>query len=290
QHSRRADRPFLAINCAALPETLLESELFGHERGAFTGADRQRVGKFEQANGGTLFLDEIGDMAPAAQAKLLRVLQEQRFDRVGGNSPVATDVRVIAATNHDLETMVAAGRFRRDLLYRLNGFVIALPPLRDRREDLPLLVEHLLRQAGRRLGKTLRSVAPDAQRVLDQHGWPGNVRELQNVIRFASIKAAGDVLTRDCLPAALTGEGGPGPPGQRPADPADVRQFVRNLLAAGSVDIYRRVLAEVDRVVVGEVLQHVAGNQVHASELLGISRNTLRAKIQVLERQPPSSG
>ncbi|OWK40499.1 sigma-54-dependent transcriptional regulator [Fimbriiglobus ruber] len=287
QHSGRADKPFLAINCAAIPETLLESELFGHERGAFTGADRQRVGKFEQANGGTLFLDEIGDMTPAAQAKFLRVLQKQQFDRIGGNVAVATDVRVIAATNQDLDGMVATGRFRRDLLYRLNGFVITLPPLRDRREDIPLLAEHVLRQCGRRLGKTLRAVAPDALDLLERHPWPGNIRELQNVIRFAAMKAVGDVVTPDCLPAACRGEGGPGAPGLRPDDLSHVRQLVRDLLATGSADIYRKILAEVDRVVVGEVLQHVGGNQVHASELLGISRNTLRSKIQSFDS--PSS-
>ncbi len=281
QHSRRADRPFLAINCAAIPEGLLESELFGHEKGAFTGADRQRVGKFEQADGGTIFLDEVGDMAPAAQAKLLRVLQEQRFDRVGGNEAVRTNVRVIAATNQDLEAQAAAGRFRRDLLYRLNGFVVTLPPLRDRREDIPLLTDHFLRHAAARLGKPLRAVAPDAAAVLERHPWPGNVRELENVVRFAAIHAAGDELTVESLPATL--RRGVAPPAPPAADgPLDVRRLVRDLIEGGSLDIYRRVLAEVDRVVVGEVVRHVNGNQVHASEMLGISRTTLRSKLQLM--------
>ena len=279
QHSKRAEGPFLAINCAAIPEALLESELFGHEKGAFTGADRQRVGKFEQADGGTLFLDEVGDMSLAAQAKLLRVLQERRFDRVGGSRDVATDVRVIAATNQDLDAMAAAGRFRRDLLYRLNGFVLTLPPLRERAGDIALLAGHFLRRAADRLGKPLGGVSAAALALLERYPWPGNVRELQNVIGFAAIHATGDELTPESLPAGLRG-------GVAPAAPAtaeglaDVRRLVRDLIGAGSMDIYRRVLAEVDRAVLTDVLAHVNGNQVHASELLGISRTTLRAKLQ----------
>jgi DNA-binding NtrC family response regulator len=275
QHSDRADKPFLAINCAAIPEALLESELFGHEKGAFTGADRERVGKFEQADGGTLFLDEVGDMSPATQAKVLRLLQEQKFERVGGRDTIATDVRVVAATNRDLAALVAAGTFRGDLLYRLNGFVIHLPPLRERAEDLPLLVDHFVKAANRKLGTRVRSVAPEALAALARHPWPGNVRELQNVVRYGVIQAAGEVLTLDCLPAAVRGV---------PAPPADDRGFdvtarVRRLLEEGGGDIYRRVLAEVDQVVLGEVLRHVGDNQVHASQLLGISRTTLRAKL-----------
>jgi two-component system nitrogen regulation response regulator GlnG len=279
QHSARAAGPFLAINCAAIPEALLESELFGHEKGAFTGADRQRVGKFEQADGGTLFLDEVGDMTPATQAKVLRLLQEQRFERVGGRDTIATDVRVIAATNRDLGAMAAAGAFRHDLLYRLNGFVVHLPPLRDRDGDLPLLVDHFVRAANAKLGTRVRAVAPDALEVLARHPWPGNVRELQNVVRYAVIRAAGEVVTPDDLPAAVRGRPAPAPaPG--PADRLEVVGLARRLLEAGEADVYRRVLAEVDRAVLGEVLRHVGGNQVQASELLGISRTTLRAKLQ----------
>jgi two-component system nitrogen regulation response regulator GlnG len=283
QHSKRAENPFLAINCAAIPESLLESELFGHERGAFTGADRQRIGKFEQANGGTVFLDEIGDMAQAAQAKLLRVLQEQKFDRVGGNEPVATDVRVIAATNQNLEGLVAAGKFRQDLLYRLNGFIIRLPSLRERKEDIPLLAEYFVSIANRRLEKNVRALDPAALAALQAYPWPGNVRELQNVIRYAVVQAVGDVLTLDSLPASVREGLPPKPASKQPSSTGpDVTALVEDLLRAGETDIYRRVTQAVDRAVLSAVLQHVRGNQVQASELLGISRTTLRAKLQSL--------
>jgi two-component system nitrogen regulation response regulator GlnG len=277
QHSRRADQPFLAINCAAIPETLLESELFGHEKGAFTGADRQRIGKFEQADGGTLFLDEIGDMTPATQAKVLRVLQDQRFERVGGRESVAADVRLIAATNQKLDAMVAEGRFREDLLYRLNGVTVTLPALRERSDDVPELVNHFLRLANEQLGKQVRSVTPEALHALAAYRWPGNVRELQNAVRYAVIRATADVLTPDCLPTTVLGlDVGPAP---RASRLADVRELVRFLLGAGAADAYRLVLQEVDRVVLDETLRHAHGNQVQASQLLGISRTTLRAKL-----------
>jgi nitrogen regulation protein NR(I) len=277
QHSKRAAGPFLAINCAAIPDNLLESELFGHERGAFTGADRQRVGKFEQAHNGTLFLDEIGDMAPATQAKVLRVLQDQQFERVGGHEPVTADVRLIAATNQNLDDMVAAGRFREDLLYRLNGVTIFLPPLRDRLDDVPRLVTHFLRLANEKLGKQVATVTPEAMGALARHAWPGNVRELQNAVRYAVIRAVSEVLTPDCLPATVLGHG-PAPAAGTSRLP-DVRDLARSLLTSGSNDVYRQVIHEVDRVVLDEALQTVNGNQVHASELLGISRTTLRSKL-----------
>jgi two-component system nitrogen regulation response regulator GlnG len=282
-HSARAAATFLTINCAAIPEQLLESELFGHERGAFTGAERRRIGKFEQADQGTLFLDEIGDMSPATQAKVLRVLQEQRFERLGGNETIATDVRVIAATNKDLEGEVAAGRFRRDLLYRLNGFTIFLPPLRERRDDLPLLIEHFIRLFGRSLQRNIRSVTPEAQRCLEEYDWPGNVRELQSVLKYAIIRSAGEVLTLDYLPENLRSAPSPTPP--TPAADAgtlDVGLLTGSLLRAGETDIYRRVCLAVDRVMIETVLRHAKGNQVQASELLGISRTTLRAKMRAL--------
>ena len=283
QHSKRADKSFLAINCAAIPEALLESELFGHERGAFTGADRQRIGKFEQANGGTLFLDEVGDMSPATQAKVLRLLQEQRFERVGGRESISADVRVVAATNRDLDKMSADGTFRQDLLYRLNGFVIHLPPLRERADDLPLLVDHFVKAANLKLGTHVRAVSPETYTLLGGHGWPGNIRELQNVIRYAVIKTAGEVLTPDALPPAVSGPTGHRSP---PTTGFDVIGYVRRLLDEGGGDIYRRVVGEVDRAILGEVMRHVSGNQVHASELLGISRTTLRSKL--LTGSPPS--
>jgi two-component system nitrogen regulation response regulator GlnG len=286
QHSRRADQPFLAMNCAAIPEQLLESELFGHEKGAFTGADRQRIGKFEQADGGTLFLDEIGDMAPNTQAKVLRVLQDQTFERVGGREPVTTNVRLIAATNQPLDDLVTAGRFRQDLLYRLNGVTIHLPPLRERAGDLPLLVEHFVRQAGERLGKPVSVVAPEAMDALLAHPWPGNVRELQNAVRYAVIQSTSDVLSPDCLPSTVTGMAAPPPAAGRLAD---VRGLVQAMLRAGADDLYRQVIHEVDRVVLEEVLGHVRGNQVQASALLGLSRTTLRAKLAD-RAQPPADG
>ena len=204
----RAAAPFLAINCAALPETLLESELFGHEKGAFTGADRQRIGKFEQCSGGTLFLDEVGDMSPLTQSKVLRLLQEQQFERLGGNETIHADVRVLAATNQDLKALMEQGRFRKDLYYRLNVFTIWLPPLRDRGDDLTLLVQHYLRRFSRELGKDMQTVAPEALALLQGHAWPGNVRELQSVLKQAMLQATGAVLLPDFLPAGLRDEPG----------------------------------------------------------------------------------
>jgi len=280
QHSRRAEKPFLAINCAAIPEGILESELFGHEKGAFTGADRRRVGKFEQADQGTLFLDEIGDMALGTQPKLLRLLQEQKFERLGGDETVRTDVRVLAATNQNLEDKAVAGRFREDLLYRLKVFTIRVPPLRERRDDLPRFVAHFLKVLCRRLGKRVTSIAPDALRLLEEYAWPGNVRELQSAIRHAYVQSAGEVITADCLPEHLRGDA----PARSPkpeSDPqlVELTELVSALLRGGEPDIYDKVAAVVDRVVLEAVLRHVKGSQAQASKLLGISRTTLRSKL-----------
>ncbi len=301
QHSLRAEGPFLAINCAAIPEGLLESELFGHEKGAFTGADRRRIGKFEQANRGTLFLDEIGDMTLATQPKLLRLLQEQQFERVGGEEPIRTDVRVLAATNQDLDDLVAAGRFRGDLLYRLKVYTITIPPLRERRDDLPQLISYFLTLLSRQFGKRVSTVADDAMRILLSYPWPGNVRELQSAIRFAHIQSAGEVITRDSLPDHLQGDGSAvrsEPSGLRhvAADgdsrELDVAALVADMLQANQCDIYDKVCAAVDRTVFETVLRHVKGNQLRASEILGISRTTLRGKLRSLglaiEKQPLS--
>src|SRR6201997_236184 len=201
QHGPRAKGPFLALNCAAIPETLLESELFGHEQGAFTGAERRRIGRFDQANGGTLLLDEIGDMPLALQAKMLRLLQDQSCERVGGNETVRTDVRLIAATHHDLKADAAHGTFRPDLYYRPSVFPIHMPPLRERGDDLPLLVRHFLRRFSRELGREVQEVAPDALERLRGYSWPGNIRELQSVLKQALLRANGSVL----LPAFLPG-------------------------------------------------------------------------------------
>ncbi|HEX4341909.1 MAG TPA: sigma-54 dependent transcriptional regulator, partial [Verrucomicrobiae bacterium] len=190
-HSNRSDKPFLAVNCAAIPEQLLESELFGHERGAFTGAALQRIGKFEQCNGGTIFLDEIGDMTPATQTKILRVLQSGTFERVGGNTPLKVDVRVIAATNKPLEQAVAARQFREDLFYRLNVVRIHIPPLRERRDDIPLLVNYFIKKIAHDHEHAPKSIASGVIRALEKYHWPGNVRELENVIRRAHVMAKG---------------------------------------------------------------------------------------------------
>ena len=228
QHGPRAKAPFLALNCAAIPENLLESELFGHEKGAFTGADRRRIGKFEQCNGGTIFLDEIGDMPLALQAKVLRLLQEQAFERVGGNETIRTDVRLIAATHRDLKAWSAEGKFRPDLYYRLSVFTIHLPPLRERGDDLPLLVQHYLRRFSRELGREVREIAPEALERLRSYSWPGNIRELQSVLKQALLRASGTVLLPAFLPEPLGGSG-EAPPMSREHAP-DVEAFIRERL------------------------------------------------------------
>jgi len=290
QHSRRSQAPFLAINCAAIPEPLLESELFGHERGAFTGADRRRIGKFEQADRGTLFLDEVGDMSPATQAKLLRLLQEGKFERVGGNATISTSIRIIAATNQDLESLVAAGQFRQDLFYRLNVLTIHIPPLRDRLDDLPVLINYFIGRMNADLDRRVQSVSPEAMLLLKEHNWPGNVRELQSAVQYALVHASGDMLSAECLPRHLR-EAGAAPAAERAV--CDVARIVRDLLKQGSGNIYYRVQSAMDRVVLETVLEHVKGNQVEAADLLGISRNTLRSKLRglglIVEKQVSES-
>jgi two-component system response regulator AtoC len=281
QHSRRSAEPFLAINCAAIPESLLESELFGHEKGAFTGADRRRIGKFEQTNGGTVFLDEVGDMAPLTQAKMLRLLQEQQFERLGGNETVTTDIRVLAATNQDLEALVAQGRFRQDLYYRLSVFTIRLPPLRERGDDLALLVQHYLRRFGHELGKDVQTVAPEAMELLRQYPWPGNVRELQSVLKQALLHATGSVLMPDFLPAALMRRNGSATPSPT-EDGLSLVQFIDQQLGAGSEDLYAAALRRLERLLVTKVLQHTGGNQLQAAKILGITRGSLRHKVREL--------
>ena len=291
-HSRRNRKPFIPINCAAIPEPLLESELFGHERGAFTGAERRRIGKFEQADQGTIFLDEIGDMTLATQAKVLRLLQDGRFERVGGNETIATNVRIIAATNHKLEELVAQGAFREDLYYRLKVYAIHLPPLRDRRADLPLLVEHFRKRFNRELGKSIRSVPADVLQLLRTYPWPGNVRELQSAVKFAFVQATGDILAPHWLPEniqRLEPVAQPAAVREPPSGVLDIAQLVRELMDAGQSDIYRRVHTEVDQILLAEVLNHVQGNQVLASQRLGISRTTLRAKLGALEPDAPAN-
>jgi nitrogen regulation protein NR(I) len=281
-YSKRADGPFLAVNCAAIPENLLESELFGHEKGAFTGADRKRIGKFEQASGGTLFLDEIGDMTPLTQTKILRVLQGQEFERVGGNEPIRADVRVVAATNRDLEKMVAEGTFRGDLYYRLNVYTIRIPPLRERGEDLPLLVNHFVRRFGRELGKEVREVSPEAMEALRRYPWPGNVRELQSVVKQALLETTGPVVLPEFLPAAVR-RAGDGAAGGEPAfDFGGLTAYVEDQLKVGSTTLYADYQRLTDRHLLGLVLRHTGGNLSQASRHLGITRATLRAKLAAL--------
>src|SRR5688572_20861810 len=203
-HSKRSDKAFLAINCAAIPENLLESELFGHEKGAFTGASAQRIGKFEQCNGGTLFLDEIGDMTPATQTKILRVLQNGTFERVGGNSPIKVDVRIIAATNKPLEQAVADKQFREDLFYRLNVVRLHVPPLRERRADIPLLVEYFLQKIAQKNKQPAKAIADEALRAMEAYDWPGNVRELENVVHRALVVSKGDAILSGDLPMEVS--------------------------------------------------------------------------------------
>jgi two-component system nitrogen regulation response regulator GlnG len=281
QHSRRAAGPFLAINCAAIPENLLESELFGHEKGAFTGADRSRIGKFEQCSGGTLFLDEVGDMSPLTQSKLLRVLQEQRFERLGGNETIQTDVRLLAATNRDLSTLVARNRFRQDLYYRLSVFQIWLPPLRERGDDLLLLVQHYVRRFSRELGKDVQAIAPEAIELLRHYTWPGNVRELQSVLKQALLQATGSILVPDFLPMALLKQGNHAESvGQ--GDSAPLVQFIEEQLGTGTENLYDQALRRMERILLGRVLQHTNGNQVQAAKILGITRGSLRNKLREL--------
>jgi two-component system nitrogen regulation response regulator GlnG len=280
QHSRRAGGPFLAINCAAIPEHLLESELFGHEKGAFTGADRRRIGKFEQCSGGTLFLDEVIDMSPLTQSKVLRVLQEGRFERLGGNETTHADVRVLAATNGDLGAAVAGGRFRQDLYYRLSVFTIHLPPLRERGADLDLLVAHYLRRSGREMGKEVRAASPEALDLLRRYPWPGNVRELQSVLKQALLHATGPVLLPDFLPPGL---GPPTTPAPTPAAPdLGLEQFIDAQIEAGAEDLYDRAVERLERVLLTRVLRHTGGNQLRAARILGITRGSLRTKLRDL--------
>ncbi|MES2793918.1 MAG: sigma-54 dependent transcriptional regulator [Planctomycetota bacterium] len=281
-YSQRARGPFLAINCAAIPESLLESELFGHERGAFSGADRQRIGKFEQCRGGTLFLDEIGDMTPLTQAKILRVLQGQSFERVGGNEPIQTDVRLIAATNRDLETMVADGRFRGDLYYRLNVCPILLPPLRERGEDLALLAEHFVQRFNRELGRSIHTIAPQTLEILKAYRWPGNVRQLQSVLKQALLAAAGTTLIPEFLPAVIQGREARG----NVDDLAGLTRFIQQSLRVGAGDLYAEYQTLTERHLFSQVIEHARGNLSQAARLLGIARATLRTKLHSLGIAP----
>ncbi|MDO3377037.1 sigma-54-dependent transcriptional regulator [Geoalkalibacter halelectricus] len=281
-NSPRLGKPFLALNCAAIPRELLESELFGFEKGAFTGASERKIGKFEQANGGTLFLDEIGDMPLDLQAKLLRVLQEKEITRTGGSSTIAIDVRIVAATNQNLKDKVRAREFREDLFYRLNVVPIALPPLRERRDDIPLLVDYFVENAREKIGTSAMGCTAEAQQLLSAYNWPGNVRELENTIQRAALLSPNPLLTPDDF-AALSEASGE-------STDCSLEMLITNKLrnAIGKMEVqelnnlYEMVLHQMERPLIRIVLEKTRGNQVKTAEILGINRNTLRKKIQTL--------
>lgn len=274
RNSVRSKGPFVAVNCAALPSELIESELFGHEKGAFTGAAARRQGKFEQANGGTLFLDEIGDMSSNVQAKLLRALEERRIERVGGNESIPVDVRIVSATHRPLEQEIAAGNFRADLFYRLRVVTIEIPPLRERREDIPQLAETFTRAAAERYSLPLRQVGQSALRRLVDYDWPGNVRELKNTIERAAIMAEGEELRSQDLPDEIT-------PGQEKEITGSKDDAEGGLAVPFTAD-FREDRREFERRYISRCLEHTHGNVTKAAEILGMHRQSLQHKLRQL--------
>ena len=283
RHSPRAGAPFIALNMAAIPKDLMESELFGHEKGAFTGAANLRRGRFEQADGGTLFLDEIGDMPADTQTRLLRVLADGEFYRVGGHTPVKVDVRIIAATHQDLETLVRDGKFREDLFHRLNVIRIHIPRLADRREDIPTLARHFLARAARELAVEPKLLKPDTEDYLRNLPWPGNVRQLENTCRWITVMASGREVHLDELPPELLAQ-----PQERP--PAanweqGLRQWAEAALARGQSALLDSAVPSFERIMIEAALKHTAGRRRDAAVLLGWGRNTLTRKIKELGMQ-----
>lgn len=289
QHSKRAEHPFLAINCAAIPEGLVESELFGHEPGAFTDAHHRRIGRFEQADGGTLFLDEIGDMSLAVQAKILRFLQDQTFERIGGRQSISTRVRILAATNRNLEQLIAERRFREDLYYRLKEITIRVPSLRERPEDTAELAHHFLLQFARESGRDVYAFAPEVLDVFRRYAWPGNVRELRGIIKEATIHATGPTILPEFLPpgfnhvspasrntSALLGDG----------FQTDLAGTIDAMLNGGEKNVYDRILRAVEKQLISRVLRFTHGHLGNACEILGIDRKTLRSKQRDLDIAP----
>ncbi len=285
QHSERAAKPFIAVNCAAIPESLLESELFGHERGAFTGADQRRVGRFEQAHQGTLFLDEIGDMSAFTQAKLLRVLQDKVIQRVGGKEEIPVDVRILAATHRDLEKAISERLFREDLYYRLSAVVVRLPALRERAEDIPDLVGYFLRRFSREFKITPTSPEADALAWLVEQPWPGNVRQLENVIRQALLLSRGFAVTRQHMEtvAAKSSEaaasiGGPAGGGATLEESIDL--WLKSAKEGAQIDVHARAFEAMERVLFGRAIDLAQGNQAKAARWLNVSRQTMREKLR----------
>lgn len=282
RHSARADKPFVALNMAAIPRDLLESELFGHERGAFTGAQNRRVGRFEQANGGTLMLDEIGDMPAELQTRLLRVLAQGEFYPVGAHTPTKVDVRIIAATHQDLEELVRAGQFREDLFHRLNVIRIQIPPLRERREDIGLLMLHFLESAASELEVETKQLGADVVTVLERMDWPGNVRQLENLCRWLTVMAPGQEIRVEDLPSDL-GDVHAAASGSENNWQAGLRSWAQRRLASGSERLLDEALPEFERILIDVALQQTSGRRQDAARLLGWGRNTLTRKIKELE-------
>jgi DNA-binding NtrC family response regulator len=277
QHSARARGPFIVINCVAIPESLLESELFGYEKGAFTGAVSRHVGKIEQADGGTIFLDEIGDMPLSIQAKILRLLQERSVERLGGRREIPVDVRILAATNRDLEAAVEKGRFREDLYYRLNVVTLSLPPLRERLEDVQLLADYFLARAAREMGVRDPGLTPEARTLLAAHAWPGNVRELANAMEKCLIFSRGRPISPEDVVQHVTGGARP-EVREQPADQA-LQAWVRRRLGQRPGAALAGMVEQVERLAVAEALRLAEGNRSRAAKLLGVSRPTLLSRI-----------
>lgn len=285
QYSQRSTGRFLAINCAAIPENLLESELFGHEKGAFTGADRRKVGKFELCQDGTLFLDEIGDMTPLMQTKILRVLQDQTFERVGGTETIRTNARIIAATNRNLEQAIEDKEFRSDLFYRLNVYAIRLPPLRERGDDIALLANYFLKRFASELNRDVTCFASESIELINTYTWPGNVRELQSAVKYSLLEATGPVIVPAYLPDSLRNASTLSKLSneeEHRSQRIDFTQLTRERMAAGSDDIHRELISMAEREIFAEVLRQTQGNLTQASKRLGITRTTLRARLESL--------
>jgi two-component system nitrogen regulation response regulator GlnG len=280
EHSPRADKPFVALNTSAIAADLLESELFGHEKGSFTGADARRIGRFEQADGGTLFLDEIGDMSPALQTRLLRVLAESEFYRVGGQQSIRVDVRVIAATNQDLARAVKESRFREDLYHRLNVIRINSPPLRQRRADIPLLLNHYLSESAKELETPAKSIDADALDMLQSYDWPGNVRQLVNATRRLTVTAPGTVITTEDIPTELGGS----ETSQRAAQDwtRSLASWAERQLSAKTGPLLEAALPEFEKTLIQIAMSQTGGHRQEAAKLLGWGRNTLTRKMKSL--------
>jgi transcriptional regulator with PAS, ATPase and Fis domain len=281
-HSTRKDMPFLAVNCAAIPEALLESELFGYEKGAFTGATKRRIGKFEQCHKGTIFLDEIGDMSLSTQAKVLRVLQNGEFERVGGEEKIKVDVRVIAATNKHLEEHIRKGRFREDLYYRLETVTMTIPPLRERPEDIPELTDYFFKYFNQQLGSQIKIMVPSVLSKLKAYHWPGNVRELANTIQRGLVLVKGEVLTQEHIffgtPQVETPSSSELEKWERALE-TELAPIVQKALQSSDQNLYDQVMSKVEKILIQHALTEMHGNQVQVARILGISRNTLRERM-----------